>query len=121
VLSKSQRLLQKTIIDSVNIFIATDANQKLPGFRWNDNDTPNDNTDDKWVPALDDQGNQKNVDSYGYGFHAGGYTGLDPLKDNNPNDTTLGCGRLSTNDAGMLAGLLGRVLDDGGGIQGCAH
>jgi hypothetical protein len=37
-------------------------------------------TDDKWVPALDDQGNQKNVDSYGYGFHAGGYTGLDPLK-----------------------------------------
>jgi hypothetical protein len=86
-----------------------------------DKGTIEDRTDDEWVPALDDQGNQKNVDSYGYGFHAGGYTGEDPLKNNDPNDTTLGCGRLSTRDAETLAGLLGRVLDDGGGIQGCAH
>jgi hypothetical protein len=28
------------------------------------------------------------------------------IKNNDPNDTTLGCGRLSTRDAGMLAGLL---------------
>jgi hypothetical protein len=35
-----------------------------------------------------------------------GYSGEDPLKNNDPNDTTLGCGRLSTRDARMLAGLL---------------
>jgi hypothetical protein len=63
-----------------DFFIATDANQCLPGFIWDDKDTIEDRTDDEWVPALDDQGNQKNVDSYGYGFHAGGYTGEDPLK-----------------------------------------
>jgi hypothetical protein len=28
------------------------------------------------------------------------------IKNNDPNDTTLGCGRLSTRDARMLAGLL---------------
>jgi hypothetical protein len=64
-----------------DFFIATDATQCLPGFIWDDKDTIEDRTDDEWVPALDDQGNQKNVDSYGYGFHAGGYTGEDPLKE----------------------------------------
>jgi RHS repeat-associated protein len=101
-------------------FIATTANQSLPSFTFDDKDSE-DSKDDEWVPLINGEGNRVYTDSFGYGFHAGGYSGDDPLKNNNPSDTTLGCGRLSTKDAGMLAGLLSRVLDDGGGIQGCAH
>jgi hypothetical protein len=54
-------------------------------------------------------------------FMLGDIQGKIRLKNNDPNDTTLGCGRLSTRDAGMLAGLLRQSLDYGGGIQGCAH
>jgi hypothetical protein len=77
-------------------------------------------TDDKWVPALDDQGNQKNVDSYGYGFHAGGYTLGRSIKNNNPNDTHSAV----EDSAQMMRGcwlVCWQGLDDGGGIQGCAH
>jgi hypothetical protein len=67
--------LKKTIIRFGEFFIATDANQSLPGFTLDEKDTPLDSSDDAWVPAIDEQGNRKYTDSYGYGFHAGGIQG----------------------------------------------
>jgi hypothetical protein len=107
-------VIEKNNADFGDYFIATDANQNLPGLK---------RVDDLqgWYPIRDEDGNQVYTKSYGYGFHAGGYSGEDPLKKNNPNDTTLGCGRMGTEDNIFLAELMQEVLDDGGEVAGCAH
>jgi hypothetical protein len=77
----------------------------LPSFTFDDKDTE-DSKDDEWVPLLNGEGNREVYGQLRLWLSCWGYSGEDPLKNNNPNDTTLGCGRLSTKDAGMLAGLL---------------
>ena len=97
-------------------FIGTSATQQVPVREQHD--------DGVWRPKIDSDGNVVTIADYGYGFHAGGYTksgGHDPMTKNDPNDTTRGCGRQSTQDNAILAGYVQTVIKEGGTTVGCAY